>query len=186
MTEGNQGKVKLWSRLTFLFTGRYAVAKHTAEGLATQALKKQLRVYEELFDKQSSMISDMTQQLRVQNEGSSQDKIIDAFSQYFLPQKTQTPNQTPNTNVGSTPIVPNGFQQSPALVSESGVVVPQDNIDYSDEELKQMIGNYDQKALKGGLALGEDFLFKKILENFPQASEKSARRAIEITKEIFQ
>ena len=171
MGNENSGKISFLKRVYVLFKGRFPINEQSKEASIVKHYKKQVGLLEALLDKQSDMISNMTKQLSTQNEGTAQDKIIDAVSQYFL-------GKPPHENTGNH--LQNGVQR--ALTSESGASLPQSNVNMSDDQLKEIIGNYDSKMIKGALMMGEDFLQNKIKEHYPALSDDSVLRGIEIAR----
>lgn len=175
MADNGQGKISFFKRFYVLMSGRFPISEKTQESVTVSRLKKQIRVLEDINDKYQDMINDMTKQLKVQNEQSIQDKMLDMAGQFLMPKNSfhpqqknvSLPEQQRNLSNFSTPSNINNIE-----------------VDLEEEQIKEVLKQYEPSAIKTALALGEDFLFNKIKEQHPTLSENTIVRGIEIAKNL--
>lgn len=160
----NKGKMNLMKRLFILKNGRLPTTEATEESAAVRGLKKQIRILEEINDTQAGLLSDMGKQLKLNNESSMQDKLLNAAIGIFAPKQAPQP-------------------ANPQRILESGAPlnVPSE---LSDEQINGILANYDRKTIKSALILGDNFLKKKIREHYPEISENSLERGLEIARSL--
>ena len=164
---GNQGKIGFFKRIYVLFKGRFPIADKTKEGVMVKTLKNQIRLLEQMNDKQSRMIEDMTERLSVSNNESIQEKMLTMVGNLLSPSKKPTiSGDAKQTTLTNTPDHPTY------------------KVDLDDNKISAMLNQYEPSAIKSALALGDDFLKGKIREAYPELSEKSIDRGLEIAKSM--
>jgi hypothetical protein len=170
MGNENSGKISLMKRMHVLFKGRFPIAEKTQESIVVRSLKRQLKVQEEIIEKQATLMEQMTDQMTVHNQGSTQDKILDMIGGMFK-------NNQPIKNDVNTaqPI-------QTTLITESGQKLIQD---VSDQQIEEIICSYDPTVIKGGLILGDNFIKEKVKSDYPQLSDDIISRGIEIARGMF-
>lgn len=161
---GNQGKANIFKRLLYLWTGRFPVKEVKEESVAVRGLKRQLAVCDEVIEHQSTLISDMSKRLKGLNETNSTDKMLDMAKEFLMNKAEAPPSTAPTTlNYGHIPSIEQSALQ-----------------DFDDTQIASLMSQYPSSQLKGGLAIGKEFLIKKIKADVPSMSEKSLLRTIEM------
>lgn len=168
MGNKNSGKAKLFTRIKYLFKGRFDMSEQTKESATVRVLRAQLNSFEKLINKQNEMIESLTDQLSIQNQGSTQDKVLEMVAQIFMPNQRKTmPHIAPS-------VQPDPSQQT---------LLPQ-SVELSDDNIQKILGKYQPNLIKGALVMGENTLISKIKQHYPELGDQTVLRAIELAKEI--
>ena len=165
MTAGNQGKISVFRRIEFLFTGRYSIKEQTQESVLVRSLKQEIRIQKNIIEKQSVFIDELSTQVEFKQETNVQEKMLNMAAEFLKP-KTSIPT-------------------NPKLVTESGHTI-NSSVDLDDEQLKEIIGTYEPSKIKQALLFGDNFVIEKIGAEYPQLSQASLLKGLEIAKGIVK
>ncbi len=146
------------------------------ESAVVSALKRQIKLLEEINLSYEDTIKDQTKLIRNHKEGNMQERMIDLASSIFMPkpQGSQgvTMEQAQNTSQEQSTL---NTHLNPANERhlETGT-------NYKDNELKEILGYLSKSQLEKVNGLPKDQQLGLIRQKMPSISESSANRMIEL------
>ena len=137
------------------------------ESVTVRRLRKDNQQLEGLLDTKDKRIESLERDLKEFYEGKQSNKLFDVLEKILAP---KNPAPIPN-------------QQT--LTNEFGFVVPQSKVDLPDDQIAEIISSIGEEKISQIISLGDDKAKKIIKSRYPQFSEKTLNRGLEIARGIL-